>query len=88
MINAVPPARMGNVMTDPEVTGQGLPTAPIPAAPGSPASAQDPVTDHDPAVAQAAATVAPRRRWRWAVFTLVAVIVVAGLTAGLVVWAP
>jgi hypothetical protein len=32
--------------------------------------------------------VAPRRRRRWPVVTLVAVIVVAGLTAGLVVWAP
>jgi Fibronectin type III domain len=75
-------------MTDPEVTGQGPPTASDRAAPGPPAGAQDPVTDHDPAVARAAATVAPRRRWRWAVFTLVAVMVVGGLAAGLVVWAP
>jgi hypothetical protein len=79
---------MGNVMTDPEVTAQSLPAASVPAAPGPPASAQGAVTDHDPAAAQAPATVAPRRRWRWAVLTLVAVVVVAGLTAGLVVWAP
>jgi hypothetical protein len=75
-------------MTDPEVTRPGLPAASVPAAPGPPAGTQDPVTDHDPSTAQAPATVAPRRRWRWAVWTLVALIVVAGLTAGLVVWAP
>jgi Fibronectin type III domain len=75
-------------MTDPETTGQSLPAASVPAAPGPPASAQDAVTDHDQAVAQAPATVAARRRWRWAVVTLVAVVVVTGLIAGLVVWAP
>lgn len=79
---------MGNVMTDPEVAGQSLPTAPVPAAPGPPGSAWDPVTDHDPAIGQAPAAVAPRRRRRWPVVTLIAVIVVGGLTAGLVVWAP
>src|SRR2546430_17451876 len=71
-------------MTAPEVTRPGLPAASVPAPPGPP------VTDHDPSAAQAPATVAPRRRrrWRWAVLTLVALIVVAGLTAGLMVWAP
>jgi hypothetical protein len=80
-------------MTDPEVTGQNLPAASGPAAAVPPGSAQAPVTDHDPALAQAPAGVPPagvppRRRWRWAVFALVAVMVVAGLAAGLVIWAP
>jgi hypothetical protein len=39
------------------------------------------------AIAQAPATAPPRRRRRWAVLTLAAV-VVAGVAAGLVVWAP
>ena len=38
-------------------------------------------------IAQVPATVAPRRRRRWALVTLVAVVVVASLAAGLVVWA-
>src|SRR5258708_22465971 len=93
LISAVPPARMGNVVTDPEVPRPGLPAASVPAAPWSPVSTPAPVTDHDPSAAQAPVAVAPgavgpRRRWRWAVWTLVALIVVAGLTAGLVVWAP
>src|SRR5439155_25928212 len=114
MVDAVPPARMGNVMADPETPARELSVASVPAAPGPPASAQGPVTDHDPAVAPApaasapaavpplpatvpppsaavappSAAVAPRRRWRWAVVTLVAVVVAAGLAAGLVVWAP
>jgi len=75
-------------MTDPEVTGQSLPAAAAPTAPGPLASAQGPITDHDPAFAQAPAAVPPRRRRRWPLVTLVAVIVVAGLAAGLVVWAP
>jgi hypothetical protein len=81
MTNAAPAARIGNVMTDPEVTGQDPPDASAPAAPWTPATPQDPVTAHDPA------TVVPRRRRRWAVFTLAAVVVL-GLAAGLVVWAP
>jgi hypothetical protein len=68
-------------MTDPEVTAQDPPAASAPAAPWTPATPQDPVTAHDPA------TVAPRRRPRWAVFT-VAAVVVPGLAAGLMVWAP
>ena len=75
-------------MTDPEVTGQSLPASPAAAAPGPPGSAQVPVTGHDPAVPETPPTEAPRRRRRWPVVTLVAVLVVAGLTAGLVVWAP
>src|SRR5437899_9129463 len=88
MVHAVPPARMGNVMTNPEIPARELSSASVPAAPGPPASAQGPVTDRDPAMLPPPATVAPRRRWRWAVVALVAVVVVAGLTAGLVVWAP
>jgi hypothetical protein len=79
--NAAPTARIGNVMTDPEVTAPDPPAASAPAAPGTPATPQDPVTAQDPA------TVVPRRRRRWAVFTLAA-LVVLGLAAGLVVWAP
>src|SRR5262245_21479184 len=79
---------MGNMMTDPEAPGQSLPTAAVPAAPGSPGSVHDAVTDHDPAIVQDQAAVAPRRRRRWPLVTLVAVIVVAVLAGGLVVWAP
>ena len=75
-------------MTDPEVTGQSLPTAAVPAAPGPLASAEGTVADHEPAVAQVPAAVPPRRRRRWPLVTLVAVIVVAALAGGLVVWAP
>jgi hypothetical protein len=75
-------------MTDPEIPARELSAASIPAAPGPPASAQGPVTEHDPVIPPPLAAVAPRRRWRWVVVTLVAVVVVAGLAAGLVVWAP
>ena len=44
-------------------------------------------TTQDASAAPAPATVAPRRRRRWAVFLLAAVVVL-GLAAGLVVWAP
>lgn len=88
MVDAVPPARMGNVMTDPEIPAGELSAASVPAAPGPPASGPDPVTDRDPAVDLAPAAAPPRRRWRWAVVTLVGMMVVAGLAAGLVVWAP
>ena len=59
-------------MTDPEGTGR---------------DARDIVTEHDPAIGQTPATVAPRRRRRWAVFLLAAVVVL-GLAGGLVAWAP
>jgi len=69
-------------MTDAE---DALP-APALAAPETPA--QDLVTEPDAAaVGHAAATVAPRRRRRWPAF-LVAVAVILGLAAGVVVWAP
>src|SRR5262249_25882575 len=75
-------------MRDPKVPRQSPPTSSVPAAPGSHGSAWDPASDHERAIAQAPGTVAPRRRRRWPVVPLVAVIVVAGVTAGLVVWAP
>jgi Fibronectin type III domain len=87
-MSAVLPARMGYVMTDPEPPGQSLPTAAVPAAPELPVSAHDAATDNYPATAQAPAAVAPRGRRRWPLVTLVAVIVVAALAGGLVVWAP
>jgi hypothetical protein len=74
-------------MTDAEGTAQDASTAFSPAAAQTPASPQDFVTEHAPAIGQAPATVAPRRRRRWAVFLLAAVVVL-GLAAGLVVWAP
>jgi len=72
-------------MTDPEGTAQSAPAAA--AAPPAPATAPENVTGHDPAIGQAPATVVPRRRRRWAVLVLAAVVVL-GLAAGLVVWAP
>ena len=74
-------------MTDAEGTAQDASAASSPAAAQTPASPQDFVTEHAPAIGQAPATVAPRRRRRWAVFLLAAVVVL-GLAAGLVVWAP
>src|SRR5215470_15942597 len=79
---------MGNVMTDPEVTGQRPPATSVPDVPGPLASAAGTVADHDPAVAQAPDAAPQRRRRRWPLVTLVAVIVVAALAGGLVVWAP
>jgi Fibronectin type III domain len=76
-----------NVMTYPEITGQDLQATSAPAAPQAQASAHDPPTEQDPASAQPPATVASRRWRRGAVSTLAA-LVVAGLTAALVVWAP
>src|SRR5262252_7359295 len=75
----------GNVMTDPEIPAREFSAAPVPVAPGPPASAEGPVTDYDPAAPPPPVAPAPRRRRRWAVVTVVAV-VVAGLVAGLVVW--
>ena len=62
-------------------------TAQIPATAQTPATAQIPVTDHEPASGPGPAATAPRRRRRWAVI-LIAAVVVLGLAAGLVVWAP
>src|SRR5262249_60100251 len=76
----------GNVMTDPEIPAREFSAAPVPVAPGAPASAEGPVTDYDPAAPPPPAAPAPRRRRRWAVVTVLAVVVVAGLVAGLVVW--
>jgi hypothetical protein len=73
-------------MTDPEAAAQHPPAASVP-APWTAATGPDTLTGHDPAPAPAQAAVGPRRRRRWAVVTLVA-LVVAGLAAGLVVWAP
>jgi hypothetical protein len=50
-------------------------------------TAQDASPAFAPAVGQPPATVTPRRRRRWPVFLLAAVVVL-GLAAGLVVWAP
>lgn len=69
-------------MADPEVTPQGPPAAAAPAAAPGPASAAGLVAGRDPAA------VAPRRRRRWPLVSLVAVVAVAGLAAGLVAWAP
>lgn len=74
-------------MTDAEGTAQDASAASAPAPAQTPATPRDFVTEHDPAIGQAPATVAPRRRRRWAVFLLAAVVVL-GLAAGLVVWAP
>jgi len=76
-----------HAMTDPEGTAQDASAAAAPAAPPAPVTGQDVVTGHDPVTGQAPATVAPRRRRRW-VAVLVAAVVVLGLAAGLVVWAP
>ena len=62
-------------MTDAEGTAQDASTASAPAAAQTPATPRDFVTEHDPAVGQAPVTVAPRRRRRWAVFLLAAVVV-------------
>jgi hypothetical protein len=66
-------------MTDPEATAQDPPAASAPAAPGTPATPPEP--------RDRSGERGPRRRRRWALFTLAAVVVL-GLAAGLVVWAP
>ena len=73
-------------MTDPEGTAQDA-SAVAPAASQSPAATPDLVTGYNPAISQAPATVAPRRRRRWPGILLAAVVAL-GLAAGLVVWAP
>jgi len=62
-------------MTDPQVPVPDPSAAIAPAAPPGPAAAQGPGT-------------AARRRRRWPLVTLAAVVVVAALAAGLVAWAP
>jgi hypothetical protein len=74
-------------MTDAAGTARDGSAASAAAAAQTPATARDFATEHDPAIGQAPATVAPRRRRRWAVILLAAVVVL-GLAAGLVVWAP
>jgi hypothetical protein len=76
-----------HAVTDPEGTAQDASVASAPAAFQTPVTARDLVSEHDPAIGQAPATGAPRRRWRWAVFLLAAVVVL-GLAGGLVAWAP
>ena len=65
---------------------QGAPQDPAadqdPGAPQDPGSPQDPAADQDPGAA------APRKRRRWPLITLAALVVVAGLAVGLVLWAP
>jgi hypothetical protein len=75
-------------MTDPEARGQDPSAVSAPAAPWAPPAGQDSLTAKDPAIAQDAATRAPRRPRRWVWFTLAAVVAALGLAAGLVVWAP
>jgi len=75
-------------MTDPEGTAHDPSVAAAAAAPPAAATAPDLVTGHGPPIGQAPATAAPRkRRRRWPV-VLLAAVVVLGLAAGLVVWAP
>jgi Fibronectin type III domain len=74
-------------MADPEGTAQDPSAAATAAAPQTPATTPELVTGHEPAIGQAPATVAPRRRRRWPM-VLLAAVVVLGLAAGLVVWAP
>ena len=74
-------------MTDPGSTAPDPPTAAATAAAQTPPTTQDLATGYDPATGRAPATAAPHRRRRWAVLLLAAVVVL-GLAAGLVVWAP
>jgi hypothetical protein len=74
-------------MTDPDGAGQGPPAVSTQAASATPVTAEGLGTGHDPAAGHGPAIVAPRRRRRWALVTLVAVVLL-GLAAGLVVWAP
>jgi len=68
--------------------GYGPPVGQVPAAPGYPPGAQGPFPGYGPPAGQVPATQPPRRRRRWPVITLGAVVVVAALAAGLVIWAP
>ena len=88
-------------MTDSEGMAEDATVAPALAAPQTPtqdlANAHDPAVDPAPvtvapvtaapAADQAPVTLAPRRRRRWPAFVLAAVVIL-GLAAGLVVWAP
>jgi hypothetical protein len=71
-----------HAMTDPGGAAQDASAA----ASRPPATAEDLVTGHEPASGRGPATAAPRRRRRWPV--VLAAVVVLGLAAGLVVWAP
>lgn len=68
-------------MIDPDATSQD------PAAVSAPAAASPPATGQETVTTQPPATAAPRRRRRWGLAALAAVVVL-GLAAGLVVWAP
>jgi hypothetical protein len=74
-----------HAVTDPEGAAQDALVASAPGAFQTPVTARDLVTEHDPAIGQAPATGAPRRRW---VVFLLAAVVVLGLAGGLVTWAP
>jgi hypothetical protein len=64
------------------------PTAGDPSAAAAAAAPSTTHTVHDPTTAPDPATAARRRRRRWPLLILGAAVVVAGLTAGLVAWAP
>jgi hypothetical protein len=53
-----------HAVTDPEGTAQDASAASAPAAFQTPVTARDLVSEHNPAIGQAPAIVAPRRRWR------------------------
>jgi Fibronectin type III domain len=74
-------------MTEPDGTAQETSAATAPAALQAPAATSALVTGDAPAIDRATQTMAPRSRRRWAVLLLAAVVVL-GLAAGLVVWAP
>jgi hypothetical protein len=69
-------------MIDPEFAGQD------PLATAAPAATQNPGAGPEPAIPPPPATAAPRKRRRWVAFTVAAVVVVLGIGAGLVIFAP
>lgn len=74
-------------MTDAGDSGRDPSAVSAPAAAWALATGQNPVTEHGPVTSLGPATGTPRRRRRWAVVVLVAVVVL-GLAAALTVWAP
>ena len=68
-------------MIDPEFAGQDQPVT------ATPAATQNPGAGPEPAIPSPPAAAAPRKRRRWVAFTVAAVVVV-GLAAGLVIFAP